>query len=209
MKRFGNAVIFENLKEMVDPAHTALVLWDCQNALVDDIFNTGEFVGNVGRLLEAARGRGVPVVYTLITPLPQGYLSAFRTFQMMKRFGVDDPSKMPPFMQPGSSQAEVHAALAPAEEDVLLNKHSASIFFGTYFEQLMRSRGITTLLFTGIATEYGVEHSAREAGIRDFYPVVVSDGVSSQDREMHETALKVMQRICIVASTDEVLEQWA
>ena len=37
----------------------------------------------------------------------------------------------------------------------------------------MRFRGVQTILFTGIATEYVLEHSARDASIRGFYTVVV------------------------------------
>ena len=209
MKKLGKQVIFDTLKEIVDPEHTALVLWDCQNGLVDRIFNRDEFLEKLGALLAAARSRNIPVVYTLITPLPDGYQSTYRIYQTLKRFNIDDPAKLPVFMKPGSPEAEVAASLSPMDGEVVINKHSASIFFGTVFEQLMRSRGINTILFTGIATEYGIEHSAREAGIRDFYPVVVSDCVSSSDKELHEIALEVMQRLCIVTESEEVLKEWA
>ena len=39
MKTLGNLAIFKNLKEIVNPEHNALVLWDCQSGLVDYIFN--------------------------------------------------------------------------------------------------------------------------------------------------------------------------
>ena len=112
-------------------------------------------------------------------------------------------------MKPGSPEAEINVDLSPAEGEVILNKHSPSIFFGTNFEQLMRSRGIDTILFTGIATEYGIEHSAREAAIRGFYTVIVSDCVSSSDETMHEMALKIMQRIFLVLPSKDVLKEWA
>jgi nicotinamidase-related amidase len=209
MKTLGKLAIFENLKEIVEPEHTALVIWDCQNGLVDHIFNKEEFLANLKALLAAARRRKIPVVYTKITPLPAGYQSGWGIYQAMKRFGVDDPSKIPVFMKPGSPEAEIAAALAPAEGEVVLNKHSANIFFGTNFEHLMRFRGIQTILFTGIATEYGVEHSAREAAIRGFYPVVVSDCVSSTDKTAHEMALKIMLRLCLEATSQEIIKEWA
>ena len=199
MKTLGKLAILENLKEIVNPEHTALVLWDCQNALVNNIFNREEYLANLKALLAAARRQKIPVVYTKITPLPAGYQSGWSIYQAMKRFNVDDPSKIPVFMKPGSPEAEISAAVAPVEGEVVLNKHTANIFFGTNFEQLMRFRGIQTILFTGIATEYGVEHSAREAAIRGFYTVVVSDCVSSSDKTAHEMALKIMPRMCLVA----------
>jgi nicotinamidase-related amidase len=208
MKTLGRLTILETAKEIVDPQHTALVLWDCQNALVNIIFNREEFLANLKALLVSARRQKIPVVYTRITPLPAGYQSAWSVYQSMKRFGVADPSKLPVFMKPGSPESEVHSAIAPAEGDIVLDKSSPSIFFGTNFEYMMRFRGIQTIVFTGIATEYGVEHSAREAGVRGFYPVIVSDGASSSDKTAHEMALKIISRLCLVLTSKDILKEW-
>jgi len=209
MKKLGKLTILENTKEIVNPEHTALVLWDCQSGLVDHIFNREEFLANSKALLVAARRQKIPVVYTKITPLPAGYQSGWGIYQAMKRFGVDDPSKIPVFMKPGSPEAEINSEIAPVEGEVILNKHSANIFFGTNFEHLMRFRGIQTILFTGIATEYGVEHSARDAAIRGFYTVIVSDCVSSTDKTAHEMALKIMLRLCLEATSKDIIKEWA
>jgi nicotinamidase-related amidase len=66
----------------------------------------------------------------------------------------------------------------------------------------MRDRGIKTLIFTGIATEFGVESSARDASNRGFFPVVVSDCVSSSDKEAHERSLKNLEKIVIVEKSE-------
>ena len=70
---------------------------------------------------------------------------------------------------------------------------------------MLRNRNVTTILFTGIATEMGVESSVRDASNRGFYPVVVSDCVSSMDREGHESSLKNMSKIFIVENADKIL----
>lgn len=209
MKTLGKLTIFENLKEIVDPEHTALVVWDCQNGLVNNIFNREEYLANLKTLLAAARGREIPVIYTKISFLPAGYQSAWNIYQNMKRFGVDDPTKIPAFMKPDSPEAEISPALAPNEGETVLNKHTANIFFGTNFEQLMRFRGVQTILFTGISTEYGVEHSAREASVRGFYTIVVSDCVSSSNKTMHEMALTIMPRMCLVLPSKDIIREWA
>ena len=209
MKVSGNLTIFDNLGEIADPKHTALVLWDCQNALVNNIFNREDYLASLKALLAAARRREIPVIYTKITPLPAGFQSAWTIYQNMKRFKVDDPAKLPVFMKPGSPEAEINSELAPREGEIVLNKHGPNIFYGTDFGQLMRFRGVQTILFTGIATEYGVEHSAREASIRGFYTIVVSDCVSSSDREKHEMALKILPRMCLVLPSKDIIEEWA
>jgi nicotinamidase-related amidase len=185
------------------------VLWDCQNALVNNIFNREEFLANLKALLADARGREIPVVYTKITPLPAGYQSAWSLYLNMKRQNIDDPAKLPVFMKPGSPEAEISPELAPRDGEIVLNKHSASIFFGTNFEQLMRCRAVQTILFTGISTEFGVEHSAREASIRGFYTIVLSDCVSSGDKARHEMALKILPRMCLVLPSKDIIKEWA
>jgi nicotinamidase-related amidase len=71
------------------------------------------------------------------------------------------------------------------ENEILITKHTMSIFIGTDFERMVRNAGITTIVFTGMSTELGVESSARDALNRDFYPVIVSDEVSSSDNDAH------------------------
>ena len=172
---------------------------------MDNIFNREEFLANLKALLAAARRQKIPVVYTKITPLPAGYQSGWGIYQAMKRFGVDDPSKIPVFMKPGSPEAEISAALTPVEGEVVLNKHSASIFFGTNFEHLMRFRGIQTILFTGIATEYGIEHSAREGCHPRLLPgrslrLRLVDRQSSA----RNGPIQIMLRMCLEATSKEI-----
>jgi nicotinamidase-related amidase len=205
MKEANGVIIYENLAEIIAPEHTCLVIWDVQNGLVDRIFNREEFLGNLKALLAGLRGK-MPVAYTLITPPPKGFRSSWQTYSMMKRFQVTEVDQLPPFMAPGSKEREIPEVVKPEDGDLVLEKPSASIFIGTNFEYLMRARGITTLLFTGIATEFGIESSGRDAANRGFYPVVVSDCVSSMDREAHERSLKNLDKLVIVNSSSEILK---
>jgi len=112
---------------------------------------------------------------------------------------MDEPDS---FMAIGSKEREIPESIKPLNTDVVLEKFTASIFIGTNFENLMRNRGITTLIFTGIATEFGIESSARDASNRGFYPVVVSDCVSSKNKEAHERSLKNLDKIVIVEKSE-------
>jgi nicotinamidase-related amidase len=197
--------IFEDLGEIVAPGHSCLVVWDVQAGLVDRIFNKEEFINSLKGLLEGLREK-IPVVYTLITPTPKGFQSSWHIYSMMKRFNVKEVSKLPHFMAPGSKEREIPEAVRPVAGDVILDKPTASIFIGTNFENMMRNRGITTLIFTGIATEFGIESSARDASNRGFYPVVISDCVSSMDKDAHERSLKNLNKMVIVKSSVELLK---
>jgi nicotinamidase-related amidase len=205
MKNQNGIIIYEDLKEIVDPKHSCFIIWDVQNGLVDRIFNKEEFVGNLKRLKKSLQGK-MPIVYTLITPVPKEFQSSWSFYSMMRRFNIKEVDKLPAFMSPGSKEREIPEALHPEKGDIILEKPSASIFIGTNFEYMMRNRGITTLIFTGIATEMGIESSARDASNRGFYPVVVSDCVSSMDKDAHERSLKNLDKIVIVKSSAEILK---
>jgi len=205
MKNTNGIMIYENLEEIVDPKHSCLIIWDVQNGLVDRIFNKEEFLGNLKGLRKGLRGK-MPIVYTLITPVPKEFQSSWSFYSIMRRFNIKEVDKLPDFMSIGSREREIPEALRPEKGDILLDKPTASIFTGTNFEYMMRNRGITTLIFTGIATEIGVESSARDASNRGFYPVVVSDCVSSMDKDAHERSLRNLDKIVIVKNSAEILK---
>jgi nicotinamidase-related amidase len=204
MKTLNGIEIYEELGEITAPERSCLVVWDVQNGLVDRVFNKAEFSANMARLLAGLRGR-MPLVYTLITPPPRQFTSGWNLYAMMRRYGVADPAKLPLFMAPGSPEREVPEALKPAAGDIVLEKPAASVFIGTNFENMLRARGIKTVILSGIATEIGIESSARDAGNRGFYPVIVSDCVSSGDKAAHERSLENMRKMFVVADSAAVI----
>jgi len=205
MKTFKGIKIHETPKEILDPSHTCLVVWDVQNGLVDRIFNRDAFLKNLKGLLDGVRGR-MPIAYSLITPLPKEFQSGWGLYSMMRRFKVDDPEKLPAFMSPGSKEREIPAEVAPQPGDLVIEKSTPNFFLGTNLELMMRNRGVTTLVFTGIATDIGVETTARDAGARGFYPVIASDCCSSMDQPSHDRSLAGMTRSMIVMDSMEILQ---
>ncbi len=206
MKKINNVEIYENLKEIIDPTHTCLVVWDVQNALVQNIFNKEEFISHLKVFVEKLRGK-MPIFYTKITPLKNGFQSSWSYYTTMKNFGIsaEEAVKMPHFMsKPGSR--DIYSEISPTSEDIVIEKSTTSIFIGTDFEQMLRNREIKTIIFTGISTEVGIESSARDASNRGFYTVIVSDCVSSSNKAFHEYALKILDKLFIVKDSSEILE---
>ncbi|MEL9991189.1 MAG: isochorismatase family cysteine hydrolase [Thermoproteus sp.] len=176
------------LKKFIRRSNSVLVVWDVQEALVNMIFNRDEFLAKLKELIDGARRYNVPIVYTKITPFPPRFASPFR------RSGWD----------PG----DIHKEVYPKEGDVVLNKNTTSIFVGTNFELLLRNAGLTTIVFTGIATDIGVETSARHAQALGFLPVIAKEAVSSGDKDAHERSLANMARLFPVLTNAEILELW-
>ena len=195
--RHDGKTIYSTVQEIVEPSHTALVVWDVQNLLVDFIFNKEEFIRNINFLINSARKIKIPIFYTSVEILPTKYESSARLYIYTKLFASHQKSIPPP-----PEKRDLSLAIKKEQDEILITKHTASIFIGTDFERMIRNAGITTIIFSGIATELGVESSARDALNRDFYPVIVSDAVSSSDKDAHMRCLQNMERFLTVVSTN-------
>jgi len=117
MKNFNGVDVYENLKEIIDPIHSCLVVWDVQNGLVDRIFNKEEFMSSLKPFIDILCGK-IPLFYTLITPLPKKFASSWYLYSMMRRFNVDDANKLPSFMPPGSPERMIPEMIKPKKDDV-------------------------------------------------------------------------------------------
>jgi len=189
--------INQELKGIVSRSKTALLVWDVQNMLVDTIFNRDIFLSNTHNLVTTAREKGVPVIFSKITPLPEKFESPVRKFFWKKR-----AIKMP--QVPNGYDL----AINPLENDIVISKNTASIFIGTNFEMILRNAGITTIVLTGIATEVGIESSARDALNRGFFPVIITDAVSSFNQEAHKRSLENLANMMILLETKELVSMW-
>ena len=189
--------IGNELKEILNSGKSALLVWDVQNMLVRNIFNPEIFMDNTNRLISLAKELKVPVIFSKITPLPEKFESPSRKYFFRKRLSL---MKQTP--------DGLDLAIEPTGDDIVISKHTASIFIGTNFEQLLRNAGITTVIITGIATEFGVESSGRDASNRGFFPVIITDAVSSYDQEAHYRSLENLKNMMILLKTEELIELW-
>lgn len=208
MSKIGNDQLMLTLPEILRPEHTALVVWDVQNGMVDGIFNSFSFLTKIRYLISAARTHKIPIFYTKIIPLPLPFESPFRRYMMMRRLGIVDPEHLPVHLPVGSPQAEIHPDVAPQDSEMVILKNTASAFVGTNFENILHNAGIRTIIFSGISTDIGIDSSARDAVNRSFYTIVASDCVSSQIEEMHQASLKTLTRICLVLTSNEIELAW-
>jgi nicotinamidase-related amidase len=182
---------------------SALIVWDMQNGIAPRAFNFDEIRKRISSLLDAFHASGRPVIYSQHTGLPYEYMSK-SMIASLKRRGMDPKSQG--FMREGSRDWQIVEGLSPAEGDLVLRKHTASFFVGTMLDQLLRNRGIDTIVLAGVSTEAGIEGTARHASYLGYSPVIVEDAVGSFDREAHDHALALMKKFFAVETTESVLK---
>jgi len=102
----------------------------------------------------------------------------------------------------GTEGAEVIPELAPADDDLTVEKHVYSSFFETPLDSLLRSRKVDTVILTGLHTHLCVRHTAADAFFRGYKILVPEDGVDSFTAEDHESGLAYLKEYYGATITD-------
>jgi nicotinamidase-related amidase len=201
--------IANTLAELVDPGRAALLIWDMEYGIGPHAFNYQEILPNLQKLSAAARRAGVPVFYSV----QQGFDVAKEEAGVwirirMKRAKASDPSQLLN-QKENPHDSEIIAELAPQPQDSVFHKRRPDGFCGTDFDLMLRSKNVKTIVIGGVATEGGVEGTARSARNLGYDVVVLKDGVGSRSRESHELALKLMEQTFFdMATAAEVAALW-
>lgn len=180
----------------LDPKKTALVLIDLQNGIVamqTAPYAASEVVERSKLLAESFRAKGAPVVYVRVD------LGDF--LQLPVDVSHRDPNDPPPAI---ASEISPDAGFQPG--DLLITKRHWGAFAGTELEQQLKERGIDTVVLGGIATNIGVESTARQGTGLGFAFVVVEDACSTLSAEAQRFAFEtIFPRLARVRKTDEVI----
>ncbi len=106
----------------------------------------------------------------------------------------------------GTWGAAIHPAVTPLDGEPVVTKRAVSAFIASDLEPILKNKRIGTVILTGVATNFVVEGTAREACDRGYRVVVVGDCCTSVSQEAHEAALTVvMPFLATVATLEETL----
>ncbi|HFD14788.1 MAG TPA: cysteine hydrolase [Rhodospirillales bacterium] len=190
----------------IEPRRTALLIIDVQNWVLDpskhpprpEFYEDAQriVIPNLGRLLTAARRRGLEIVYTVMENLTRDGRDRSLDYKLSGFF-----------IAKGSRDARVIDALAPQEDEILLPKTSSSLFNSTNFDYLMRNIGIDTIIATGFLTDQCVDHTVRDGADRGYYMICVEDACATDTRARHRAALDAFRGYCRLVTTDGLLAE--
>ncbi len=209
MFEIGGKQIPATLAEIADPKRSALLLWDMEFAIAPNAFNYNDIVANLKMLSALARARGVPVFYSVQTGFDLLKEEAAVWVRVrMKRAKATHPGQLLKEKEDPKGR-EIVAELHPEPRDIVFQKRRPDGFVGTDFELMLRSNDVRTIVIGGVATEGGIEGTARSARNLGYDVVVLKDGVGSRSRELHELALKLMEQTHFdIAAASEIAEIW-
>lgn len=202
----------------LDLGHAALIVVDMQNDFGSaggmferagiDITPIRAAVGPTVHVVDAARQTGIPIVYLkmgfrpdLSDMGPDHATNRQRHLFMGVGESVAAPDGTPSrVLVRDTWNTDIIEELAPAPGDHVIYKHRFSGFFQTDLEDMLRSRAVRDIIFTGCTTSICVESTLRDAMFRDFRCLLLEDCTgepigSAADRTNHEASLLAIETL--------------
>lgn len=191
----------------------ALILIDVQNEFCHpdgsfgqkglDLSRVKSIIEPLQALIAAARQKGVPVIFIKNTEDASTDAEGW-----VCRPDGDENSPNEGVTRRGTWGAEIYA-LEPAGGDIVLEKHRFSAFHNTPLDTVLRSLGVQTTVFGGLATNVCVQTSATHAVMHGYHVVVAEDGCAAWFPESHEAALNNLRLfVGKVVSSGEIIRCW-
>lgn len=212
--------VFTELSEIVDPSHTALLIIDMQrdfccaggsfDRLGVDLSMYPPVIDRIGGLLEGARQSGVLPVFIQMTVLPNraSESPAQIRFNLRLHDGHHGQSEPLAYTLDGSEGQRFVPGLEPQDGELVVKKYRSSAFWGTNLALLLRSNGIKSVVVSGCTTEGCVESTARDAMFSDYYVVLATDAVASDDKKQHDASMYLMAHRFDLATSEDIRKHW-
>jgi nicotinamidase-related amidase len=183
----------------LEPHSTALVLIDLQKGLLAlplAPHTAPQILATSGRLATAIESAGGLVVLVRVD-FGAGLAAA-------PKGATDVPLAVPPGGVP-ADWAEISPELTAAAPHIVVTKRNWSAFYGTSLDLELRRRGITHIVVGGIATNFGVESTARFAWELGYDVAIVEDACAGPTAELHEMAFRaIFPRVARVVRSADV-----
>ena len=211
---FDSVPVYRSLAEILDPAHTALLVIDMQNDFCDERgwwSQQGRSVGaiqgiipRIQALLGAARQAGCTVVFVEQVTLPDNRSDP----PAWLCFKTRDGRRRTDYALSDSWGQHTIAQMGRLPSEMVVHKHRPSSFHLTTLDLILQGRGIESVLITGTVTQGCVLSTAYDASFHNYYTVVVGDAVAGYSRELHAAALALLAARYDVLATARVVALW-
>jgi nicotinamidase-related amidase len=175
MQRAYGLDIPQTLEDVCDPKRLALIVYDMQVGIVQQVENGQQITGKVVQVLQAARKAEIRVFFTRHMSLPKELMgvSQFRMAMAWQR--VKSPSEVKPWFLRDTPGFHLIPEMNPLPSEAIFDKIGMSAFEGTPLDMALRDCGIDAFAIVGIAMEIGIEPTVRHGADLGYIPVVVKD----------------------------------
>jgi biuret amidohydrolase len=183
MQRAFGLDIPQTLEDVCDPRHLALIVYDMQAGIVNQIENGKQITDKVVQVLEAAREAEIRVFFTRHMSLPKELMGASQLRMAMAWQRVKSVDEVKPWFLRDSPWFHLVPEMNPLPSEAIFDKITMSAFEGTPLNIALRDCGIAAFAIIGIAMEIGIEPTVRHGADLGYIPVVVEDACGFGHRD--------------------------
>jgi ureidoacrylate peracid hydrolase len=147
-----------------------------------------KIVPNINRLAQAVRMTGGTVIWIKTTFKDDALKNWSTYFEMVK---PEQGARRVAALTAGSKGHELWSALDVRADDLIVEKNRFSAFIqgSSNLAEVLRERGLDTVLITGTVTNVCCESTARDAMMLNFKTIMVTDGNAAVTDEDHNASL--------------------
>ena len=190
MKKAYGLSIPETLDEVCHPQRIVLLVYDMQVGILNQIKNSEEITQQVLKVLSAARNAGVRVFFSRHLSLPKELMGMFQFRMAMAWQRTGSPEEVKPWFLRDAPGFQIVPELSPLPTEGVFDKLTMSAFEGTWLDFALRDCGINAFIIVGVATEIGIEPTARHGADLGYIPVLVTDACGAGNEEAAKRSIE-------------------
>jgi len=193
MQRAFGLDIPQTLDDVCDPKRLALVVYDMQIGILNQIENGPQITNRVVRVLAAAREAGVRVFFTRHMSLPKELMgvSQFRMAMAWQR--VTSPYEVKPWFLRHAPGFQLIPEMNPLPSEAIFDKITMSAFEGTPLDLALRDCRLDAFAIVGVAMEIVIEPTVRHGADLGYTPVVVKEACGFGHRDAADRSIASLE----------------
>jgi nicotinamidase-related amidase len=193
MKSAYGLRIPQTLEEVCDPQKVGLLVYDMQTGILSQLKNPEAITQKVLKVLTAAREVGVRVFFSRHLSLPKELMGMSQYRMAIAWQRADSPEKVSPWFLRDAPGFQIIPELLPRPSEGVFDKLTMSAFEGTWLDFALRDCGINAFIIVGVATEIGIEPTARHGADLGYIPVVVTDACGAGNEEAAQRSIESLK----------------
>jgi biuret amidohydrolase len=195
------------LEDVCNPQKMALLVYDMQIGIAQQLPNNAAFIQQVKTVLEVARTHQLRTFFSRHTTLPTEVAGVSQLKGAMALQQVKNVADVKPNFLPDSASHAIVPELKPLSSEVAFDKLTMSAFVGSYLDLALRDARIEAIAIVGAVLEFGIEPTVRHAADLGYIPVLIEDACYSFSEQNRAQSLLNLQTVGLITNVSTFSEK--
>lgn len=189
------------LEDVCHPQKMALLVYDMQVGIAQQLPDRAAFVEQVKAIVDAARSHQIRTFFSRHTTLPSQIAGVSQLKGAMALQRTSNVADVKPNFLPDSAPHANIPELSPLPSEAAFDKLTMSAFVGSYLDLALRDARIQAVAIVGAVLEFGIEPTVRHAADLGYVPVLIQDACYSFSEQNRSRSLENLQSISLITDT--------